>query len=227
MRSQPTRATRSRRRFLAIAGVTVGATAFACSGLTVLGTRQPQPIVDFPEITLGDTTTSKAILVAYASRAGSTGGVAEAIGRTLAEGGSPVEVRLMKDVKDVTPYRAVVAGSAVHGGQWLPEAMQFTQTHSATLAQKPFAAFFVCMTLTMENEQYRQGVGDCLKPVRALVKPASAGRFAGALDCSKLPLVPDGLILRAIAAAGVWSEGDHRDWDAIRAWAADLRPIMA
>jgi len=25
---------------------------------------------------------------------------------------------------------------------------------------------------------------------------------------------------------GVWSEGDHRDWDAIRAWAESLRPLL-
>jgi menaquinone-dependent protoporphyrinogen IX oxidase len=38
------------------------------------------------------------ILVCYASRAGSTGGVAEAIGKTLSESGASVDVRLMKDV---------------------------------------------------------------------------------------------------------------------------------
>ena len=25
---------------------------------------------------------------------------------------------------------------------------------------------------------------------------------------------------------GVWSEGDHRDWDAIRAWAESIRPLL-
>ncbi|MCC6168651.1 MAG: flavodoxin, partial [Caldilineaceae bacterium] len=69
------------------------------------------------------------ILVAYASRAGSTAGVAEAIGKTLAEGGAQVDVRPMQEVKDLTPYTAVVAGSAIQGGQWLPEAIQFIQTH--------------------------------------------------------------------------------------------------
>ena len=59
------------------------------------------------------------ILVAYASRAGSTSRVAEAIGKTLAESGAQVEVRLMKDVKDPAPYRVVVAGSAIQGGRWL------------------------------------------------------------------------------------------------------------
>ncbi len=170
---------------------------------------------------------SNKILVAYASRAGSTAGVAEAIGKTLAEGGAQVEVRLMKDVKDLAPYRAVVAGSAIHGGQWLPEAMQFMQTHQATLAQKPFAAFLVCMTLTISNGKYREHVADFLQPVRALVKPVSEGLFAGVLDISKVPSFRDRLKFRLSVAFGVWPEGDHRDWDAIRAWAADLKLILA
>ncbi|MBK7316822.1 flavodoxin domain-containing protein [Candidatus Villigracilis affinis] len=65
------------------------------------------------------------ILVTYASRFGSTEGVAKSIGKTLAENGAKVDVLPMRDVKDLSPYDAVVAGSAVNGGAWLPEAMQF------------------------------------------------------------------------------------------------------
>ncbi len=169
---------------------------------------------------------SDKILVAYASRAGSTAGVAEAIGKTLSENGVQVEVRSMEDVKDLAPYRAVVAGSAIRGGKWLPEAMQFMQTHRAALAQKPFAAFLVCMTLTMAKGKYRAQVADWLGPVRELVKPVSEGLFAGALDISKVPSFGDRLKFRLSVAFGVWSEGDHRDWNAIRAWAESIRPLL-
>ena len=64
------------------------------------------------------------ILVTYASRTGTTAGVAEAIGQTLAESGMQVEVLPMREVRDLSPYRAVVAGSAIQGSYWLPEAMQ-------------------------------------------------------------------------------------------------------
>lgn len=166
------------------------------------------------------------ILVTYASRTGSTAGVAEAIGRALAEGGAPVDVLPMQDVTDLSPYRAVVAGSAIQGGQWLPEAVQFVRTHQAALKQKPFAAFLVCMTLAMKNPQYRQTVATWLQPVRGLVSPVSEGCFAGALDISKVPSFVERLKFRLSVAAGVWSEGDHRDWDAIRAWAVELRTLL-
>jgi len=169
---------------------------------------------------------SNKILIAYASRAGSTTGVAEAIGKTLSESGAQVEVRPMKDVKDLAPYRAVVAGSAIRGGKWLPEAMQFMRTHRAALAQKHFAIFLVCITLSMPNIKHHQGVTGWLGPVRSLVKPVSEGFFAGTLDFSKLPLSLNKLLMRAAVAFGVWSLGDHRDWDAIRAWAQSIRPLL-
>lgn len=167
------------------------------------------------------------ILVTYASRTGATAGVAEAIGKTLAENGAEVEVRPMQDVTDLAPYWAVVAGSAIQGKAWLPEAMHFVQTHRAALNQKPFAAFLVCMTLAMKNaDSYREFVKDWLEPVRALVKPVSEGCFAGVLDINKVPSFSDRLKFRVSVMTGVWSEGDHRDWDAIRAWASDLAPKL-
>jgi menaquinone-dependent protoporphyrinogen oxidase len=166
------------------------------------------------------------ILVTYASRNGSTAGVAEAIGKTLVDSEVLVDVLPMQEVEDLTPYRAVVAGSAIQAGQWLPEAMQFMQAHRAVLARKPFAAFLVCMTLSMKNGNYRQPVAAWLAPVRSFVQPVSEGLFAGALDIHKIPSFGDRLKFRLSVKMGFWSEGDHRDWNAIRTWAESLRTLL-
>jgi len=170
---------------------------------------------------------SDKILVTYASRTGFTVGVAEAIGKTLVESGAQVDVLPMQEVKDLAPYSAVVAGSAIQNRQWLPEAMRFVKQHRVELAQKPFAAFLVCMTLAMPRaENYRPFVQGWLDPVREMVKPVSEGCFAGALDINKVPSFMERLKFRLSVLFGAWTEGDHRDWNAIRAWAAGLRPLL-
>jgi len=167
------------------------------------------------------------ILVTYASRFGATAGVAEAIGKTLTEQGAQVDVLPMNEVSDLSPYAAVVAGSAINGAAWLPEAVAFIQAHRAELKSKPFAAFLVCMTLAMKNgEQYRSHISTWLDPVRVLVHPVSEGLFAGALDIGKIPSFSDRLKFRLSVLFGVWKEGDHRDWNAIRLWAESVYPLL-
>lgn len=167
------------------------------------------------------------ILVTYASRCGSTAGVAEAIARTLRDNGADVDVRPMQDVTDLAAYTALIAGSAIRNKHWLPEAMQFVQSHQAALRQKPFAAFLVCMTLALKNgEQYRPHVATWLDPVSALVQPVSKGLFAGGLDIGQIESFSNRLKFRLSVLFGVWKEGDHRDWDAIRAWANSIQPRL-
>ena len=168
------------------------------------------------------------ILVTYASRTGWTVGVAEAIASTLTESGFLVDVLPMSQAKDLSAYDAVVAGSGINGGEWHLEAMQFVRDHQPELKRKPFAAFLVCMTLSMKNgEQYRGHVSSWLDPVRALVRPVSEGLFPGGLDISKIPSFSDRLKFRLSVLFGVWKEGDHRDWDAIRKWALELKSLLA
>jgi menaquinone-dependent protoporphyrinogen oxidase len=172
---------------------------------------------------------SNKILVTYATCTGSTVGVAEAIGATLSEGGLTVDVLPMKEVKDLTPYRAVVAGSAIQSKQWLPEAVDFVRANRAELSRKPFAAFLVCMTLAMKNGErfaYRPFVAEFLAPVRTLVRPVSEGLFAGALNIAKVPSLSERIKFRMSVLFGVWTEGDHRDWKAIRSWAESLLPRL-
>ncbi len=52
------------------------------------------------------------MLVAFASRTGSTAGVAEAVGEILTQNGASVDVLPMQEVKAIAPYGAIVAGAA-------------------------------------------------------------------------------------------------------------------
>jgi menaquinone-dependent protoporphyrinogen oxidase len=176
----------------------------------------------------GEKDMANKILVTYTSRTGWTVGVAEAIGKTLSENGAQADVLPMRDVKNLSAYDAVVAGSAINGAAWRPEAVQWVRDHQADLKRKPFAAFLVCMTLAMKNgEQYRSHVETWLDPVSALVRPVSKGLFAGGLDIRKVPTFKDRLGFRLSVLFGVWKEGDHRDWNSIHAWATQLTPLLA
>lgn len=171
---------------------------------------------------------SGTILVTYASRSGSTAGVAEAIGETLAEGGASVEVRPMQEVSDLAPYAAVVAGSAIQDRAWLPEAVAWVEARRAELGQRPVAIFAVCMTMSMQKAaDYRAAVADWLAPVRVLVHPVAEEVFAGALDVGRIPGFTDRVKFRLSVAMGVWDEGDHRDWAAIHAWAQEIAPLLS
>ncbi len=170
---------------------------------------------------------SNKILVTYASRTGTTAEVAEAIARTLTESGAQVDVLPMQEVKDLAPYQAVVAGSAIRKSKWLPEAVQFIRAHQSTLLHKSFAMFTVCITLAMkDSEKYRPVVQGWVAPMRSLVRPLSEGLFAGKLDFSRLPFNWDTFLLRVSVALGIFPHGDRRDWKAIRTWAEDLKPIL-
>lgn len=164
------------------------------------------------------------ILVAYGSRCGSTGGVAEAIGRVLCQKGASVDVRLVDHVKDPGAYDAVIVGSAVRRGSWLYEAIDFVRKNKDILDKKPTAFFLTCLCLSRPGDQTRRLAKKYMDSVLRTVpqvKPRALGYFAGALDYSKIGFMMRGIMRSKMAEKGI-KEGDYRNFAAIRAWTGSL-----
>jgi menaquinone-dependent protoporphyrinogen oxidase len=90
------------------------------------------------------------LLVIYATRHGSTQGVAERICVRLRECGAGAEVRPAEDAEllDIEGYDPVVLGSPVYSQRWLPEADRFVEAHAVELAARPVWLFSVGRTGT-------------------------------------------------------------------------------
>jgi menaquinone-dependent protoporphyrinogen oxidase len=204
--------TLSRRNFLKITGIALGTGVVACSGVTALATHGPS--ITLPEATFGDQSMSKKILIAYASKCGSTGEVATEIGKTLAQNGVRVDVLPLKKVTDLSSYQAVFVGSAIRMGKWLREAADFVREKRTDLQRVPTAYFTVCMTMVEDTPAIRAKAAGFLDPVRAVLAPAAEGYFAGKVDPDRLSFLESTMFK---AKGG--TVGDFRDWDKIRGWA--------
>src|SRR5690242_1469455 len=84
---------------------------------------------------------TKSILLAYASRFGSTQEVAKTIASTLSEAGLEVNLQPMQDIKSLDRYDAVVLGAAIYNAKWNADAHQFVSQHQDALTQLPVAIF--------------------------------------------------------------------------------------
>lgn len=168
----------------------------------------------------GDSVTSKGkVLVAYATRAGSTIEVADSIALTIAQQGYWVDLKHIETVDKLEDYSAVIIGSAIRMGNVTPEVKKFVERRKIELEKIPTAYFVVCLTLKDDTPENREKVTEYLAPLRTLVTPFAEGYFAGKMDYSKLKRI-DRFIAKHVAKA---PEGDFRDWEKIKAWIIDFR----
>jgi menaquinone-dependent protoporphyrinogen oxidase len=204
-----------RRSFLTLSAGLIAAIAFgSIPDLSRAGETE------FPESKCGGgRNMGKRVLVTYASKYGSTGGVAEAIGKEFCGKGLAADVALIRNAGDLGLYQGVVVGSAIYMGKWMPEATDFVKEYRAILSRIPVAYFLVCITMAQPNEKSREVALCYMDPILKAVpeiKPLDIGTFAGALNYNKLSW----LNKRILKAKGA-PEGDFRDWNSIRTWAQE------
>jgi menaquinone-dependent protoporphyrinogen oxidase len=166
---------------------------------------------------------SDSILVAYATRYGSTQEVAETVAAALRERGLVVEVQPMRKVQGLGSYRAVVLGAPLYIFKLHSDARRFLARHRQALAARPLAMF----ALGPIHDDAKE-----IRDARALLdtelakfpglKPAVVEVFAGRYDPAKLRF-PDSFLAKLPPSPlyGV-TANDGRNWEAIRAWAGDL-----
>lgn len=156
------------------------------------------------------------VLVAYASKRGSTREVAEAIAETLRRHGLSVEIEPAGAVASVEDYGAVVLGGSLYMGRLHADARRFLDAHRAALARRPLAVFAMGPQTLEESDVAgsRAQLDKALAKVPEL-EPAVAV-FGGVVDPSKLRFP-----LSRLPAS------DARDWDAIAAWAAEIARVFA
>ncbi len=213
----------TRRRFLLLATGATGACALSCASLAAIGTRGPA--IELPSTSCGEgEAVSIKVLVAYATRCGSTAEVAEAIGEVLCEAGLAVDICPAKQVRDVSSYQAVVLGSAIRMGKPLSEATEFVRHHSHALAALPVAYFHLGTSMNRDTPENREKASAALAPLREVVAPVSEGLFGGKVDPARLEL--GWRLALSFVKEGDMAPGDHRNWEAIRSWATELTPLL-
>ncbi len=158
------------------------------------------------------------ILVAYATRYGSTQEVAEAIAGTLRAAGLAVEIKLAREVRTLDGYRAVVLGAPLFMFHWHKDAHQFLTRHRKALVGQPIAVFALGPVHEPHDPQEWQDLRGQLEKELAKypwLSPVALEMFGGKYD-------PASLRFPLNLMAGSEPASDIRDWEAIRAWAGSL-----
>lgn len=154
------------------------------------------------------------ILVTVASRHGATAEIGSAVADVLRADGHVVDEVAPGEVADVSGYDAVVLGSAVYTAHWMPAARDFAARLAPELRERHVWVF--------SSGLATQPAASANSPHELLALMQSVGAlghraFAGRLLRSELAFAE-----RALIAGARAKEGDHRDFDAVRAWAGQI-----
>ncbi|TCC08502.1 flavodoxin domain-containing protein [Kribbella soli] len=157
---------------------------------------------------------SKNVLVAYATKMGATASIAAAVGAELRAAGIQVDVHEIGAVQAVTPYDAVVLGSAIYQGCWLPEAVRFLRRHERQLRTRQVWLFHSGPIGAGRDEE---------QPV-----PPDVNRLARAFHAPPIKTFAGNLQADAVLHNHDLERlvGDSRDWRDIRTWSHHIATTL-
>jgi menaquinone-dependent protoporphyrinogen oxidase len=165
------------------------------------------------------------ILVTYASRHGSTRGIAERIAERLRTSGLEAEVRPAAEVRDAARYDAYVVGGAAYMFHWLKDATTFVRRNRALLGERPTWLFSSGPIGTDTVDKQGRDVLETTIPkefpeLRDAIHPRGEKVFFGAMDPAAKPVgFAERFVSLMPAGKDALPRGDFRDWPAIDAWA--------
>jgi menaquinone-dependent protoporphyrinogen oxidase len=168
------------------------------------------------------------ILVAYASRHGSTTGIAARIAERLRVDGLDVVVLPAAEVRDPSPYDAFVIGGAAYMFHWLKDATSFVRDNRALLATRPTWLFSSGPIGTNTVDEQGRDVLETTVPkefaeLHEAIRPRGEKVFFGAMDPAAKPIgLTERIVTLLPAARNAFPRGDFRDWPAIDAWADEI-----
>jgi len=163
------------------------------------------------------------VLVAYGSNHGATKDIADRIAARLQAEGQQAAARPVEAVDNLEGYDAFVVGSAVYGGRWTQEAVEFVRRHRAKLASRPvwlFSSGPIGKTATKYEPTEPNGVA----AIRRALSPRDHRVFFGAWNRSRLDRSQLGFTERIIAKR--LPEGDWRDWPTIEGWVIGIARVL-
>ncbi|MCC2335735.1 flavodoxin domain-containing protein [Cellulomonas wangsupingiae] len=158
------------------------------------------------------------ILLAVASRHQGTWEIGDVVAQRLRARGHEVDQSAPEDVTTVAQHDAVVLGSAVYTAHWLPAARDLADRCAQELRARPVWTFSSGLATQPANS------ANSPLEVAALCERIGARghrSFRGRLDRSVLSFTE-----RAIIAGGRAREGDHRDMEAVAAWADTIADAL-
>ncbi|MGA9856281.1 MAG: flavodoxin domain-containing protein [Solirubrobacteraceae bacterium] len=157
------------------------------------------------------------VLVAYASKHGSTAEIAQAVAETLGEAGLSVDCVEAGAVGGIDAYDAVVLGSAVYMKRWQGDARHFLRTHGTELSQRPFWVFSSgpIGDPAHDNPSWEE-------PRRTIEKAEALGVREHVIFGGRIPTDPHGPAQRGMVKNTPAEYRDRRDWDEIRGWASRI-----